>query len=151
MRTIYASILAAVLAGLGSSAQAQPSGGPSRADFEKFNASFAAAWAKGDGKAVAAHYSQDAVRVTSGQDTQAGRPAVEKFFVDTLSGPSKGSQIALAIEGTQGLSQDVAVVYGTYKVTGPGARSGRFVNTMVRTSNGWQIAASGVAPDTPAR
>jgi uncharacterized protein (TIGR02246 family) len=152
MRTIYASILAVVLAGLGTSSLAQqPSGGPPRAEFEKFNASFAAAWAKGDGEAVAAHYAPDAVRVAAGQETQTGRAAIETSFTDALNGTSKGSQIALAISGTQAVSQDVTVVHGTYKVTGPGARSGRFVNTMVRTTSGWLIAASGVAPDTPAR
>jgi uncharacterized protein (TIGR02246 family) len=151
MRTIHTLVLAVILAGSGALALAQSPGGPARADLEKFNASFAAAWKQGDGKAVATHYTPDAVRVGGGQETQVGRAAIEKYFTGTLSGPSKDSQIALEISGSQAVSPDVAVVHGTYKVTGPDARSGRFINTMVRTSSGWQIAASGVAPDTPAK
>jgi uncharacterized protein (TIGR02246 family) len=118
------------------------------ADVDKFNASFAAAWAKGDAQAVAGHYTQDAVRIGTSQDTQTGRAAIQKYFADTLSGPSKGSKILLKAVGTKMLSPDVAVVHGTFDITGPGARSGRFMNTLVRTpQSGWLVASSGVVLD----
>jgi uncharacterized protein (TIGR02246 family) len=119
----------------------------SAADIDKFNASFAAAWAKGDAQAIAGHYTQDAVRIGTNQDTQTGRAAIQKYFADTLSGPSKGSKIVLQVAGTKTLSPDVAVVHGTFDITGPGARSGRFMNTLVRTQSGWLVASSGVVLD----
>ncbi len=123
--------------------------GISAADMDKFNASFAAAWAKGDGDAVAGHYTQDAVRIGVGQETQNGRAAIQKYFSDTLSGASKGSKIVLRTLGTKALSNDVSVVHGTFEVTGSGARSGRYLNTVVRQPSGWLIASSAAVVDQP--
>jgi uncharacterized protein (TIGR02246 family) len=136
-------------AGLGAVSWAQSPAGVSAADIETFNANFAAAWARGDGEAIARSYTEDAVRIGTGQETMMGRAAIQKYFAGTLAGPSKGSKIALRVLGTRPLSSDVAVVYGTFDVTGPAARSGRYLNTIVRQQGGWLIASSGVVVDQP--
>jgi uncharacterized protein (TIGR02246 family) len=148
MRMRLAFVFVMVLFTFGTRSLAQQSG-PSPADLDKFNASFAAGWAKGDGQAVAAHYTDDAVRIGVGQDTQVGRAAIAKYFAGTLAGPSKGSKIVLKVQSTKVLSPDAAIVLGTFEVTGAGARNGRYVNTITRTASGWLIAASGVVQDSP--
>jgi uncharacterized protein (TIGR02246 family) len=148
MRKIVLVSVLAVGAMIAASSWAQQPG-LSAADMEKFNASFAAAWAKGDAEAVAGHYTQDAVRIGMGQETQNGRAAIQKYFTDTLSGASKGSKIVLRTLGTKVLSNDVSVVHGTFEVTGPGARSGRYLNTVVRQPGGWSIASSAAIQDQP--
>jgi uncharacterized protein (TIGR02246 family) len=147
MRKMFA-IAFGVVVMIGAVSWAQ-SPGLSAADVEKFNASFSAAWSKGDGAAVAGHYAVDAVRIASNQDTMIGRAAIQKYFVDTLGGASKGSKIALRTLETRTLSPDVVVVIGTFEVTGPAARSGRYLNTMVRQQSGWLVASSGVVVDQP--
>lgn len=148
MRKIVLVSVLAVGAMIAASSWAQQAG-LGAADMEKFNASFAAAWAKGDGEAVAGHYTQDAVRIGVGQETQNGRAAIQKYFTDTLSGASKGSKIVLRTLGTKTLSNDVSVVHGTFEVTGPAARSGRYLNTVVRQQGGWSIASSAAILDQP--
>ena len=58
--------------------------------LDKLAADWAAAFAKGDAKALAGFYTDNAVRVTDG-GAVVGRAAIEKEFAANFAGPWKGS------------------------------------------------------------
>ena len=140
-------ILVTLAAGQGFAQQAAAKTNP---ELEKLNTEFSAAWGKGDIQGLGSRYAPDAVRVGADGAVQQGREAIQKYFAGMLGGTAKGSAITLRTLGSTALSADVMVVHGTYEVTGPGARSGHFLNTMSRRNGTWLIASSATVPNQPA-
>ena len=146
MKTLVAGILAVVmLAGAGVGArQNEP-------DIKQLTEQYQTAWNKGDAKALASLYSQNALRMQPTGAPLVGRAAIEQSFVQNFAGPWKGSKLALTVGRVQQINADVRLQEGTYEVTGGtgGPTRGRYLNTIVRESGAWKLAAVVPVPDTP--
>jgi uncharacterized protein (TIGR02246 family) len=123
--------------------------------LDKLAADWAAAFAKGDVKALAGFYTDDAVRSTQDAGTTIGRAAIEKEFAASFAGPWKGATIAIKVGSSRPVGTDIAVNEGTWEVsaTGPDGKpmtmSGYYLNTIVRRAGSWVIASNAVIPRAP--
>jgi uncharacterized protein (TIGR02246 family) len=128
------------------------------AALDKLAADWAAAFAKGDAKALAGFYTENAVRVTPEGGKVIGRGAIEKEFVSNFAGPWKGAKITINVGSTQPVGADIAVNEGTYEVTGlhtPDGKpapplKGSYLNTIVKKDGAWMLASNAaIAPPPP--
>jgi uncharacterized protein (TIGR02246 family) len=127
--------------------------------LDKLAADWAAAFAKGDAKALAGFYTENAVRVSDTGGAVMGRAAIEKEFAANFAGPWKGAKIAIQLGSTQTVGPDIAVNEGTYEVTiaapGPDGKplppiKGRYLNTVVKKGGAWVLASNAAVPPPPA-
>lgn len=124
--------------------------------LDKLAADWAAAFAKGDAKALAGFYTDDAVRSSQEAGTTIGRAAIEKEFAANFAGPWKGATIAIKVGSSRPVGTDIAVNEGTWEVSGTGpdgkptTMSGHYVNTIVKRAGAWAIASNAVIPSAPA-
>ena len=94
---------------------------------------------KGDGAAVAAMYTEDAVRFPPEQEAQKGREAIAADI-----GNYEGISIKLKVVGSL-LEGDVGTSWGFYELTGQGEDgediriAGRWMNALKMTDEGWKI------------
>ena len=138
--------MAVVLAMSGGVAGQQPD-----AEIQKLADQYQAAFNKGDGKGLAALYTTEALRVTPSGQLITGRAAIEKDYLTNLAGPFKGTKLALRPGRTQKLKADVALIEGTYEVTGGSMPiTGRYLNTIVREGGQWRLASVVTVPATAA-
>ena len=122
-------------------------------EIQKLTDAYAQAWAKGDGKGIAALYTENGVRAGSDGQLYRGRAAIEQGFAKAFGGPYKGSKLVLKTDSDQVITPDsVRITTGTYEVTGvskpPAGASlrGRFVNTVVRQDGQWMLASTAAIP-----
>ena len=121
-------------------------------EFKKVADALSAAWAKGDGKGVAALHTAGAVRLSgNGEPAVVGRAAIEQAMIAALSGPYKGTSLVITPNKYHRATADTYIGEGTYEITGgtPAAGAptrGQYMNTMVRQGGQWLIAASAVMP-----
>ena len=145
-RVLGIALLIGMAASGPTAAQANP-----EAEFQKIADAFAAAWAKGDAKGIAALHTKDAVRVTGGETAVKGAAAIEKAMVSGLTGPYKGTTLTIKSNGFTQVTPDTYIGEGTYQVSGGAIpagtpTSGQYMNTMVRQGGKWLIASSAVMP-----
>ena len=148
MRTLVVSALAVLLlAGSGAVAQQNDP------NLEKLLEQYQMAWNKGDAKALAALYTQTALRLPPEGPALSGRAAIEKSFVQNFQGAWKGTKLTLKAGRTQEVAPNVRIQAGTYEVSGgtAGPQRGRYLNTVVREGNDWKLASVAPVPDTPAK
>jgi uncharacterized protein (TIGR02246 family) len=126
--------------------------------MEKVAADWAAAFHKGDAKALAGFYTEGAVRVTPQGGTVVGRAAIEKEFATNLAGPWKGAAIKITVGAVEPTGPETGVAAGTYEVTGAkmpdGAPApplkGSYLNTVVKKGTAWLLASNAaVEPPSP--
>jgi len=126
--------------------------------LDKLAADWAAAFARGDAKALAGFYTENAVRITPEAGKTIGRSAIEKEFASNFAGPWKGAKITIKVGSTQSLSADIAVNEGTYEVSGihtPDGKpappvTGSYLNTIVKKDGSWVLASNAaVTPQRP--
>lgn len=121
--------------------------------LDKLAADWAAAFAKGDAKALAALYTENAVRVTP-EGVAVGRDAILKEFAASVAGPWKGATIKITPGQTRTVAPDIAAGEGTYEVTGlrgPDGKpapplKGHYLNTMVKKGGAWLLASNAAVP-----
>jgi uncharacterized protein (TIGR02246 family) len=124
--------------------------------LDKLAADWAAAFHKGDAKALAGFYTEDAVRSSQEGGTVIGRAAIEKEFAANFTGPWKGAKINIKIGSTHPVGPDIAVNEGTWEVSGTGpdgkpmTLKGSYVNTIVKKGGAWVIASNAAVPSAPA-
>jgi len=134
----------------GVQAQATP-----EAEFKKIADQFSQAWAKGDGKAIAALHSKDAVRLAgNGTPAVIGVEAIEAAINAAITTAYKGTTLNVSNTTYRRVTNDVYVGEGTYEIAGgappPGTPTrGQYMNTMVRQGGRWVIAGAAVMPATP--
>jgi uncharacterized protein (TIGR02246 family) len=129
--------------------------------LDKLAADWTAAFAKGDAKALAGLYTENAVRVTPEGGRVVGRNAIEQEFVSNFAGPWKGARITISVGAIQAVSAEVAVNEGSFEVSGlhtPDGKpappvKGHYLNTIVKKGGAWMLASNAaVAPAAaPAR
>lgn len=124
-------------------------------EFKKLADAFAAAWAKGDAKAIAALHTKDAVRITgNGEPAVVGTAAIEQALAGALSGPYKGTMLVIKSNPSRRVAPDTYIGEGTYEVTGGSVPAGnptrgQYMNVLLREGGRWRIAASAVMPVMP--
>ena len=123
---------------------------------DKLVADWTAAFGRGDAKALASHYTDNAVRVTAEGGRVVGRAAIEKEFASNFAGPWKGAAIKIHVGEIQPVAPDIAVGEGTYEVSpkGPDGKAlppikGSYVNTMVKKGGAWVLASNAAIPEPP--
>jgi uncharacterized protein (TIGR02246 family) len=124
--------------------------------IDKLVADWTAAFAKGDAKALAGFYTDDAVRTSQPGGTVVGRAAIEKEFAANLAGPWKGATIKIMAGTSRPVGPDSLVNEGTWEVSGKGpdgapmTMKGYYVNTLVKKGGAWAIAGNAVIPHAAA-
>lgn len=122
--------------------------------LDKLVADWTAAFAKGDAKALAGFYTDDAVR-SSQEGTKVGRAAIEKEFAANFAGQWKGATIAVKAGSSHPVGTDIAVNEGTWEVSGTGPdgkpmkTSGYYINTLVKRAGAWVIASNAAITRAP--
>lgn len=124
--------------------------------LDKLAADWAAAFARGDAKALAAFYTENAVRV-SPEGNSVGRSAIEKEFVSNFAGPWKGAKITINVGSVQPVTADIAVNEGSYEVSGlktPDGKPappvmGKYLNTIVKKNGAWVLASNAAVAAQP--
>jgi len=142
----------ALLVGIATAAGAWPQATP-EAEFKKIADAFSEAFANGDGSAIAALHTKDAVRMVAGEASAVGTAAIDKALTTALTGPYKGSSLVITSAKYHRVNADTYIGEGTYEVRGgnPPAGTptrGHYLNTLVRQGGRWLIAASAVMPVT---
>ena len=138
----FVTMLALVLATLPASAQEA-----SKQDMQKVIDAYTGAWAKGDAKAIAMMYTENALRVDGEGNVFAGRSEIQKHFEQNFAGPWKGTTIKITAGRQQSVRPDVTVAEGTFEVSGnpsgkPMVRTGRYLNTIVREGGRLLLASN---------
>jgi uncharacterized protein (TIGR02246 family) len=128
--------------------------------MDKLAADWTAAFDRGDAKAVAGFYTENAVRITPEGGRVVGRAAIEKEFATNFAGPFKGTKIKINVGATTTVGADVAVNEGTWEVTGammPDGKpspplKGSYLNTTVKKNGAWVLASNAdIPPQLPAK
>jgi uncharacterized protein (TIGR02246 family) len=112
-----------------------------RAHFEAFTE----AWVKGDAKAVAAGYAEDADLVRPGEPKVEGRAAIETFYARVFAGPLKGVAKKMTVDHVRLVTPDVAVVDSSYTLdrAAPVLRArGLSVTILVKRGASWTTVSS---------
>jgi uncharacterized protein (TIGR02246 family) len=105
---------------------------------------FNVAYKAKDAAAIAARYTEDGIRVTGAGDTLVGRAAIEAWYKITMQVYDDDE---LKLDRVKIVSDDVIVAFGFWSGTlhsdkGPVRSSGHWMNTEVRTADGWKAAAN---------
>ena len=70
---------------------------------------YLSAFSKGDAKALAALYTEDAIRVGMNNQVLKGRAAIEQFYVASFAGGAKPPVLTVRAQSTRMVTPDVAV------------------------------------------
>jgi uncharacterized protein (TIGR02246 family) len=136
--------LALVVGLLGSTFAAQAQGSAAdEAAIKAIATTYAAAWAKGDAKAVSNTFTADAIDIGADGVMNTGRDAILKATSAALAGPYKGSTLVINTAPVIFLKPDVALAHGTYTTSAGGkvVAEGHWMGVDVKTASGWQIRA----------
>ncbi len=131
-----ACMLGAVLA-MVVAAQAQP--GDVRAQIDKANAAFVAAFAKGDAAAIAAMYTTDAQAFPPNSDIVRGRAAIQKLWEGAMGMGVKSVKLqATEVESHGTMAHEV----GTYAMIGADGKEidhGKYIVIWKREGTAWKL------------
>jgi uncharacterized protein (TIGR02246 family) len=120
--------------------------------LDKLAADWTAAFNRGDAKALAAFYTENAVRASQEAGTVTSRAAIEKEFAANFAGPWKGAKVSVKVGSTHPVGADIAVNEGAWEVNGTGpdgkamTMKGTYVNTIVKKNGAWVIASNTAVP-----
>jgi uncharacterized protein (TIGR02246 family) len=111
-----------------------------RAIADKANA-YVAAYNKGDAKALAALFAEDAEWIDENGGVLTGRPAIEAALKAALAG-SKGRKVDIDVESVRTLTPDVLLEKGTTTVTEANGRNAvnSYTAVHVKKGNDWLIS-----------
>jgi uncharacterized protein (TIGR02246 family) len=136
--------------------KARPGAGGPRTDLvndeviRKLYAEFAAAWNAHDAKKMASFWTLDGDTVEPDGMAAKGREEVEKHFADEQGAPFKNSELKLTIDSVWFISENVALVDGTYIVVNaldPNGQSlpprkGLVTAVLLKEHGAWHVSAS---------
>lgn len=125
-------VLAVVVA-----AQAQP--GDIKAQIDKANAAFVAAFAKGDAAAIAAMYTTDAQAFPPNSDVVRGRAAIQKLWEGAMGMGVKTVKLqATEVESHGTVAHEVGA-YALADADGKELDSGKYIVIWKREGNVWKL------------
>lgn len=112
-------------------------------EIRAIEADYDAAWARADAAALAAAFVEDAVVINPRGQVANGRAQFEAVMTAMLAGPFAGSIHASTVERVRFVSQDVAVVDGTARITGARGEASPithpFTDIFVKRDGRWMI------------
>lgn len=158
MRTFPRIALALVLSLAVVEVRAQASNAADEKDIRAISVQLQDAWNKADPKMLADLFLTDGDYISSTGRTARGRDEVEKAFAQQWAGIYKKTKIAVNVTNTRFVRRDVAIVDGTFEVSGmknPAgkalpARSGLSSIVAVKKGDRWYMAAlRGMVPSAP--
>jgi uncharacterized protein (TIGR02246 family) len=99
---------------------------------------------KGDWKAVASLFTEEGASLTSAGEWRRGRAQVESGGARAATGVYKGGKFATKIDSVRLLAPTVAIADGTFEISNiaGGSRKGNISYVLVKSGDGWRIAAS---------
>ena len=106
---------------------------------------YQAAFNRNDAKALAALYTDKAIRLGPNNEVLYGRAAIEKFYVGSFGGTP--GALSIRPGPTQMITADVAVLEGRYEVAGATGIHGAYFLTIVRQNGQWKLASVVPVPD----
>jgi uncharacterized protein (TIGR02246 family) len=107
--------------------------------LEQLLKDYQAAFNKGDAKALAAFYTENAIRLGANSEVLYGRAAVEKFYAGSFAGTP--GALSVRPGRTEIITPDVAVLEGAYEVAGTTGLHGVYFLTVVRQNGQWRFAS----------
>ncbi len=132
-------ILCATLLALPAAALAQDSG--AEAAINEGAVAWAAAWNSGDGAALTAQYSDDAIVLAPGAEALMGAEAIQAGLQAAIDGAG-GSQMAITPGEIIPVGDDHAIEVGTFVETGADgshADHGKYVAVWAKVDGSWKI------------
>jgi uncharacterized protein (TIGR02246 family) len=164
LAAILAAIMAAAVSPRAGAQTPKPAGLPAPAETGREESSadekairaldeaFVRDYNKGDTKALAAHFTEDAEAIEADGQRLRGRNQIEQRFVETFEA-SPGVKIALEIEGIHLLNHDTAKEEGRTRITpAKGAPVSRVYTVLfVKRDGRWRIASVREEPDALVR
>ena len=115
--------------------------------LEQLLKDYQAAFNRGDAQAVAALYTENAVRLGLKNEVLHGRAAIEQFYVASVA--DKPGTLSVRPVRTPMVTPDVAVLEGRYEMAGTTGLHGVYVVTVVRQAGQWKFASVVAMPDAP--
>lgn len=103
---------------------------------------FQEAWSRGDAKAAASFYTEDAVRVGASGDVQHGRAEIEAAYRRLLRESMPGAKLNQEPGTVRVLNSELAVWQGGIEILPPGGAPplrGHVVQVMKKVSGRWLI------------
>ncbi len=119
------------------------------AAIRKLYAQYTEAWNRHDPQAMAGFWTIDGDYMEPDGRHAKGRDEVEKFFTEEHQSVFKDSTLALTVETVWFITEDVAMVDGTYDLSGVRDREGKQIALrrghltaiLLREDGSWQVAA----------
>ena len=118
--------------------------------IQKFAEDFATAWNAGDAQAVASFWTLDGDSIGPEGRVASGREEVQSRYAEVFEGMYKGTSISITTTSVRFIQSDVAVVDGSYEITGMKdaegndmpAIKGIYTNISVKEGEQWLITCS---------
>jgi len=120
---------------------ASPALAQARDSIQKLNAEWAAAFNKGDAKAVAAMYTPDAYVLPAGAEMVRGHSAIEKFWGGAMKqlGDAKLTTVDVQSLGP-GAAREVGIFAFKTKAQSPEQVTGKYVVVWRKMGGQWQLS-----------
>jgi uncharacterized protein (TIGR02246 family) len=106
-----------------------------------------------DWKGVGSLFAEDGATLTSAGEWRRGRGQIEKGGAQAGAAVYKGAKYATKIDSVRLLAPTVAIADGTFEIAnigGSGSRKGNTTYVLVKSGEGWRIAATRSMVPTPA-
>jgi len=130
-----------LLCAVGSVCRAEDSG-TVRAAIEQAGVRFAEAYGRGDAKAVAAFYTEDAIAFPPGADMVKGRQAIQKMWQETMDSGVKSLSFTVIDVGASGdLAHETGTALMNVQPAGkePTTASVKYVVVWKKQGNDWKL------------
>ena len=110
---------------------------------------FETSWSNGDAQAIAQAFTPEGDLVGPDGRMARGRQEIEQRYSELFSGIFKGTDVSVTADSIRFLEPDVAVVSGSYEITGVEATGdeapptkGKFMTVVIRQDGQWLTVAS---------
>jgi uncharacterized protein (TIGR02246 family) len=99
---------------------------------------------RGDWKALGQLFTDDAEQLTSAGEWRRGRPQIEKGVAQAMSTVYKGGKYTTTVQRVRMVAPTVALADGAFEIAnlGKGSRRGHTTFVLVKSGDGWRIAAT---------
>ena len=150
---LVASVLIVSALVLPVSLRGQTASAPSKAEAQKLLQDRDDARHRGDWTAYGQFFTADATVINSDGQSYAGRAQIQKSVEDMWgAGVYKGARMTTLVGSVAAIAPNVAVVDATYEITnisGGGSRKGLSTFVLVKSTDGWKVAAArSIVPTT---
>jgi uncharacterized protein (TIGR02246 family) len=114
---------------------------PELQSITQLDEDYESAYNRGDAKAVAAFYTNDAEYVDEGGNVVSGHDDIEKLLAEEFTN-NPGAKLKINVEHVRSLSPDVLVEKGIATITARDRRQGssRYIAVYIKRAGNWKIS-----------